>query len=273
VYFTKLHGLGNDFLVALEERDNPPVALTGAIARALCHRTRGVGADGVIVGRAPIDSAVADLRMELRNADGSRAEMSGNGIRCLAHAVALHRDLDSIDLRIDTDGGLRTVAVRGAANGSTSDVSVDMGAAGPGPDIPHDLDVAGRLATVDVGNPHLVIEVPDPSAIDLALVGPALEEHFDTGINVEFIHASGPDTLTLTVWERGAGITEACGTGAVAAAHVAHSWERVGDHVRVRMPGGDATVVVGAELQLIGPSVHIAEIHVDLDALLGTFGG
>jgi diaminopimelate epimerase len=272
VYLTKLHGLGNDFLVALEERDNPPTPLTGTIARALCDRTRGVGADGLIIGRSPDDPTTADLRMELRNADGSSAEMSGNGIRCLAHAVALHRGLDALELRIQTDGGLRSVEIAGAGTESTCGVTVGMGAVASGPVIPPDLDVNGaRVGTVTVGNPHLVIDVADPGAIDLAAVGPALEARFPDGINVEFIHATAFDTLTLTVWERGAGITQACGTGAVAAAHVANTWGQVGDRVRVQMPGGDATVVLGDELQLVGPSVHIAEIHVDLDALLETF--
>jgi diaminopimelate epimerase len=141
-----------------------------------------------------------------------------------------------------------------------------MGVARPGPLLegtPHAPTVdAHRAVTIDLGNPHLVLLVDDPGAVDLATAGPSIESHFPGGINVHFIAPTIDGGLRLRVWERGAGITEACGTGAVAAAYAAHQWGLVGDHVRVAMPGGDAEVLVGEELTLIGPSVYIADVIV-----------
>jgi diaminopimelate epimerase len=124
-----------------------------------------------------------------------------------------------------------------------------------------------RHATVDVGNPHLVVLVADLSTVDLVGTGSWIESQFDAGINVEFIATgSEPDSLDMLVWERGAGVTEACGTGATAAATLAHRWGLVGREVRVVMPGGSAEVIVAtepdAEAVLIGPSQHIATIEI-----------
>ena len=121
--------------------------------------------------------------------------------------------------------------------------------------------------TASIGNPHLVIEVEDPGSVDLGRFGPLLEADFVAGINVEFIakRPGAPNQLDLTVWERGSGITEACGTGASAAATIAHRWGLVGPEVTVHMPGGMVEVVVGAsQTELIGPSTYIAQIEVDL---------
>jgi diaminopimelate epimerase len=122
----------------------------------------------------------------------------------------------------------------------------------------------GRVATADIGNPHLVIEVDDPARVDVAKVGPLLEADFPAGVNVQFI-AARPDRLQLSVWERGAGVTEACGTGASAAATVAHRWGLVGPVTTVEMPGGTVEVRVGPdETELIGPATFIARVEVDL---------
>lgn len=284
---SKLHGLGNDFLVALDGEQGFTGQFSPVEARALCDRHRGIGADGLIAGRASQEGEEFDLVMELLNADGSAAEMSGNGIRCLAHAVARQRGVADLGLRISTGGGVRQVRV--TCGGSPSEggvdralvgdggaclvatVSVSMGRATEGPGIPGDLDHAGRVATVDVGNPHLVIEVDDPSAVDLLAVGPELEARFPGGINIEFIRVTGTGSIDLVVWERGAGVTSACGTGAVASAHIANRWGLVGEQVVVNMPGGSAEVRVGDELTLVGPSVHIADIDVDVAALVSTF--
>ncbi len=133
--------------------------------------------------------------------------------------------------------------------------SVDL--ARPGVGIVH-------AATASVGNPHLVIQVDRLGSIDIASDGPAIEAHWmPGGINVHFLVVTGPDAIELVHWERGAGVTEACGSGATASAAVAHSWGLVGDRVHVAMPGGTAEVVVGDQVTLIGPAVHIADIHVD----------
>ena len=273
---TKHHGLGNDFLVALEE-DNGPLVADATLARRLCDRRRGLGADGFIVGARPaagataVDGRPVDVVFHLWNADGSRAEMSGNGIRCLGQALAMSRDDHTATYVVATDAGERELVVHDDAEHRLASVSVSMGVLADGPTVP--ADVADRLSdwrhsTVDVGNPHLVVLVPDLAAVDLVGVGSWVESRFDAGINVEFIATtSDPDAIDLLVWERGAGVTEACGTGAVAAATRAHEWGLVGREVQVRMPGGSAEVIVAAgpadEAVLIGPAQHIATIEFD----------
>ena len=278
---TKHHGLGNDFLVALEEV-NGPIHGDATIARALCDRRRGLGADGFIVGARPAPGQTApdgrpiDLVMHLWNADGGRAEMSGNGIRCLGQALARARDDHEATYLVATDGGLRELVVHDDADHRLAQVHVTMGPVGEGPEVP--VAVSERLAdarhaTADMGNPHLVVLVPDLHGVDLVGTGSWIEQQFPAGVNVEFIApASDPDTLDLLVWERGAGVTEACGTGATAAAHLAHTWGLVGREVQVVMPGGSAEVVLppdddlDGEPVLIGPSQHVATIEIDVDA-------
>ena len=272
---TKHHGLGNDFLVALDSQQDPVAELADdrlpEIARRLCDRHRGIGADGVIVGRRPPEGSAVDVVMVLHNADGSRAEMSGNGIRCLAQAVVDAGGRDGGALTIATDGGERQVVVTPAAGAAEVAVRVSMGQVGPGPTVPTTvLERLGgsRHATVAVGNPHLVVEVDDTTAIELATEGPAIEAAFADGINVEFVAVGPDDRLELVVWERGAGITQACGTGACAAASVAHRWGAVGARVEVAMPGGAAEVLLeGGCATLVGPSVRIAAVEVDDEVL------
>lgn len=269
VILRKLHGWGNDFLVALDV-DQPDGALdphtVAALAPTLCDRRRGVGADGLIHGTA--GGAGAEVTMALFNADGSRAEMSGNGIRCLAHAVLLASGVWADTVVIDTDVGRRALRLRGGAPDADVPVEVvvevPMGTVNPGPAVGALADALGehRHLTRDVGNPHLVVEVPDPEAVALAELGPRLEASFPSGVNVEVITAAD-GVVDLAVWERGVGVTEACGTGACAAAHAARHWGLAGDAVRVRMPGGEALVVLdGDEATLVGPSVAIATVEV-----------
>ncbi|WP_334141511.1 diaminopimelate epimerase [Rhabdothermincola sp.] len=265
---TKHHGLANDFLVVLDEANGGTVEVDGELARRLCHRRTGIGADGLIRGGVPTDEereAGIDLVMHLYNADGSRAEMSGNGIRCLAQAFTRLRGCDQATVVVRTDGGVREVAVR-AGTATESVATVGMGRAQDGPPVPAPLaeELDGRYRTLDLGNPHLVVEVSDPAGVDLATEGAWLEQQFPGGVNVEFI-APGPgdDQVTMVVWERGVGITEACGTGACAAAVTAHGWGLVGTPVQVRMPGGTAEVDIGDEIRLTGPAVFVAVIEVD----------
>ena len=271
---TKHHGLGNDFVIALEEI-NGPLHGDATLARALCDRRRGIGADGLIIGSRPAVDATGpngksiDVVMHLWNADGSRAEMSGNGIRCLGQALAMARDDHEATYAVVTDGGFRELVVHDDAAHRLATVSVTMGLVGEGPAVPRSVSErlgGDRHATADLGNPHIVVLVADLSSVDLVGTGAWIESQFDAGINVEFI-ATGtePDSLDLLVWERGAGVTEACGTGAVAAATLAHQWGLVGREVRVVMPGGSAEVIVAAnpdaEPILIGPSQHIATVE------------
>jgi diaminopimelate epimerase len=256
----KFHGLGNDFVVVLAD-DVPAGAV--ALARRVCHRRTGIGADGLVVG-VPSPREGVDLVFHLWNADGSVAEISGNGIRCLAHAHARQRGVEALDLVVETLAGDRTLRVTAGADPEQVDASVTMGKARPGPvldGVPQAPTVhARRAVTVDVGNPHLVVLVDDPDAVDLTVAGPTIEAGFAGGINVHFVAPEADGGLRLRVWERGAGVTEACGSGAVAAASAAHDWGLVGERVRVHMPGGAAEVVIGEQLTLIGPSVHIADV-------------
>ncbi|CAM8627453.1 DapF Diaminopimelate epimerase [Acidimicrobiia bacterium] len=274
---TKHHGLGNDFIVALEEV-NGPLRGDATLARALCDRRRGVGADGFIIGSLPVDGQVdtdgepVDVVMHLWNADGSRAEMSGNGIRCLGQALAMARDDHEAMYVVDTDAGLRELVVHDDAEHRLATVSVTMGPVGEGPAIPKAVSerlAAERHATADMGNPHLVVLVSDLHQVDLVGTGSWLEQQFSAGVNVEFIAiGSVPDTIDLLVWERGAGVTEACGTGATAAAHLAHQWGLVGNRVRVVMPGGTADVVIAPDDEpdtepiLIGAAQHVITFEI-----------
>jgi diaminopimelate epimerase len=250
---SKHHGLGNDFLVLLDE------AADARLAARLCDRRTGVGADGLLTGTAGGPDDV-DLTMVLFNADGSRAEMSGNGIRCLAQAWA--RVHGPGDLRIATDAGLRVVQVEATEDPAVVSARVDMGKALPGPDLGQLVLEASRSVTVDMGNPHLVLLVDDVLPVDVDTDGPFIEKGVEGGINVEWIAATGPDRLELRVWERGAGHTLACGTGACAAAHAAHTWDLVGERVTVTMEGGDVQVELGDTITLVGPATHIADVEV-----------
>lgn len=279
---TKHHGLGNDFLVLIAA--SPPEGDLRALAIDLCERRRGIGADGFIFGRLPqggeVGEGAVDLTMGLHNADGSRAEISGNGIRCLAQAEARRRGVDTCSLRIATDAGIRTVEVAPGSSPAAITASVDMGAARPGPEPDLDTtvemgaagDVAETLAiapkeqvSIDLGNPHLVLLVEDPDKVDLSAAGSLHEATYRAGINVHIVAPTDGevDAMTMRVWERGVGITEACGTGAVAVARAAHDWGLVGERVTVHMPGGDVQVVVGDPMVLVGPATFVADVEVD----------
>lgn len=269
MHLTKHHGLGNDFLIALDETNEAPVAAGPELARALCDRHRGIGADGFIHG-AGVAGPEADVVMHLWNADGSRAEISGNGIRCLAQAVARARGRAALDVVADTDAGRRLLQVTPGDRPARSSVRVDLGEIGPGPTRPEVLPlVTEAVATASIGNPHVVVWVPDVDAVDLATVGPAVERQLPDGGNLEIIAPVGPDAIVLRVWERGAGITEACGTGACVAAHQAHQWGLVGERVRVGMPGGEVLVdLVDGRAVLTGEAVHVADVEVDPSEVL-----
>ena len=255
----KLHGVGNDFLVALD----PPAGFDAdgaSLARRLCDRHRGIGADGLVVGRRLNGTTGAALSFRLWNADGSEAEMSGNGIRCLAHE-ALERGWvpEGEAFGVTTPAGMREVSISRKGEGIAWG-SVDMGVVKVEGETDR-CNVGHGQLLVDVGNPHLVVLGPDPATIDVETLGPLLEKSDPAGLNVEFV-ALGPaaDEVTMRVWERGVGETEACGTGSCAAAVALHHWGRVGTSVTVQQPGGVAAVELrgdGSAL-LSGPSERIA---------------
>ena len=271
----KLHGLGNDFLVALTDQ-LPDAAGAARTAVALCHRRRGIGADGLIY--AVLDPAGGgedrSAAMRLWNSDGSAAEVSGNGLRCLAHAVARTLGSAELEIVVQTVAGPRRCSIRPTGAPGTVIGTTETGAPGPGPrpgtaGADPATVVEGVLGpgaverwdTMEVGNPHVVLAVADPAAVPLQEAGPAVEAMFSGGINVHFGAVTGADELTLGVWERGAGATDACGTGAVAAAAVFHQWGQVGQNVTVRMVGGEARVDLSAPVTLTGESTYVAAME------------
>ncbi len=262
---TKHHGAGNDFLVLIDVAGAAP--LGPDLVRALCDRRFGVGADGVI--RVLDGGGRADLAMELTNADGSGAEMSGNGVRCLAQAAVEAGLVSPPVFTVMTVAGIRTVEYRAEGNAGSAEASVDMGAAQLGPDQPPQYG-ADKVRRVDMGNPHLVLLGPDPAEVDVAGIGRRLQGEHDGGINVEFITVvPGGEALTLRVWERGAGETRACGTGSAAAAAAARSWDLVGDEVDVLNPGGMLQVTLSAAgVRLRGPVHKVAEVTVDVRQIM-----
>lgn len=273
---SKLHGTGNDFLVTVApDGVTAPDAL---VARALCDRHRGIGADGLITLLRGGEGA--DCRMELRNADGGVAEMSGNGIRCLAW-VARREGLGGRGrLVVETGGGRRVVTT--SFDADVPHASVDMGPVTFEPqkiplDAPSafDLEVAYHGTTyhgdaAGLGNPHLVLLVDDVESARVVQHGPHLEhdERFPNGTNVEFVEVLDSGRMRLRVWERGVGETLSCGTGVCAAAAVAHRRGLVHDDLVVEVPGGTHTVALGETVVLGGAVQHVFDAEIDDQELI-----
>ena len=260
---TKHHGLGNDFLVVF----HPGVQDLAALARRLCDRRRGLGADGLLVGETEPGYAA---RMVLFNADGGRAEMSGNGIRCFAQALAARRgNLDS--QRISTDAGERMVHLAPTEHADTILASVHMGQVTTIPE-PAEWAALGchpdrPVAHLSLGNPHAVVGVDDVDVVDLLALGSQVPQ-----LNLEIVEpGEHQHEIRMRVHERGAGVTQACGTGACAAAHAAAMWGLAtasDGKLVVHMDGGSATVELDApgpgDVTLTGPATYVATIQVGL---------
>ena len=228
-------GAGNDFVVVVDL--DAALQLGPEIARAICSRNNQHGADGFIAVRRGTNT---DLEMQLWNADGSVAEMSGNGIRCLAQAAVLAGAVTSSQMTVLTGAGVRHVTYTEDQESSRGTASVTMGEVVLG-EFTH--QVGATLARrVSVGNPHLVLVVDDAVGIDPMIDGPSLSTEPVEGTNVEWITPKGSSTIDFVVYERGAGPTKACGTGSCAAAVVAHEAGLVDAVVMVRNPGGTLTV-------------------------------
>jgi len=254
----KYHGLGNDFLILFDLDGTQPV--DAAMAAAVCDRHRGVGADGFIRVTAGADGS--DVTMDLRNADGGVAEISGNGLRCVVRAVVDAGLVAGSEVVVGTATGDRRATI-----GVDGNVSVEMGVVsivdrkGPGTDLR--LDDAGWSGFVDAGNPHAVFGVDDLDGLDIDADGQAWDRHCPGGTNVEYVVVGPePDSLTMRVWERGVGETLACGSGACAAAVVAHHADLVGDHVTVHQPGGSLIVdLSGDSAMLTGPAEFVCRVE------------
>ncbi|MGB3470049.1 MAG: diaminopimelate epimerase [Erythrobacter sp.] len=261
--FIKMHGLGNDFVV-LDGREQSLPEMTVRAARALADRREGIGCDQVIVLET---SETADFRMRIFNSDGGEVEACGNASR----AVAL---LHGAPAHVETGGGV--IALEPSEKGA----SVDMGAPRFDWDaipLAYPMDTAampvgwpmedGSLegpAAVNVGNPHVVFFVEDADAVDLSAIGPVIETDplFPQAINVNVASLAGENHLTLHVWERGAGLTRACGTGACATAVAAIARGLVQSPVRVTLPGGDLEIAwarddrAGGTIRMTGPATE-----------------
>ncbi len=271
--FTKMHGLGNDYVfISLYDQavDDPP-----ALARAISDRHRGVGSDGLILV-APATDPAAQVRMIMYNADGSRAQMCGNGIRCLAK-LAYERGLARANpLCVQTDAGVLALDLTLDAGEHVTQVRVDMGEPILDPRrIPVVLEAQrvvaypfalGRaklpMTCVSVGNPHAVFFVPDVTGVPLAEWGPQVERHplFPARINAHFVQIVTPERVRVVTWERGAGATQACGTGAsaVCVAGVLNGLTRRA--ITAELPGGALRLEwdeTSKHVYMTGPAVEV----------------
>lgn len=275
--FTKMHGLGNDYVYVncFEEKiDNP-----SAVARFVSDRHFGIGSDGLIMINP---SKTADFEMEMYNADGSRGEMCGNGIRCVAKYVYDYGLTDKTQISVETLGGIKYLDLT-VEDGKVSLVKVDMGK----PELEADLipiisereqvidepiEVDGKeyhMTGVSMGNPHAVIYVDDVKGLDLEKIGPKFENHerFPKRINTEFVHCIDRQTVEMRVWERGSGETLACGTGACAVAVSSILNNLTDTQVTVKLLGGDLQIEWDREKDRVfmtGPATVVFDGVIDI---------
>ncbi|MBX3183781.1 MAG: diaminopimelate epimerase [Polyangiaceae bacterium] len=259
--FVKYEGLGNDFIVV--EADDLD-ALSPDDAARLCDRHRGVGGDGVLLVGPPSGAAAATMRV--LNADGSRPEMCGNGLRCVALFLATRKlqpegAEGALSLMLSTDAGPRGCAVTWTESGAAGEVTAEMGRG----EVLGELrfaDPALEFAHISMGNPHAVSFGPALTSAEVDRIGAALSRAVPGGTNVEFAEIIAPDDIRVVVWERGVGRTQACGTGACATVVAAALAGRspFGAPVRVTLPGGPLEIVVAEgslEVSLRGPARRV----------------
>ncbi len=290
--FTKMHGIGNDYVYVDGSRER--LEDPAAVARFVSDRHFGIGSDGLILINP---SKKADFEMEMYNADGSRGRMCGNGIRCVGKYVYDHGLTDKTELSIETLAGIKYLKLH-IADGKVDRVRVDMGAPILAPEkIPVDLnagkeriqtekhsflgevireapiglkDAFSMKATcVSMGNPHCIVQVADVPGFDVAGIGPLFEHNpiFPEGVNTEFIHVDDPRHVTMRVWERGSGETWACGTGACAVAVACTLNGLTAPAVTVHLRGGDLEIEWDQEKNTVfmtGPAVTVFEGEIEL---------
>lgn len=278
--FTKMHGIGNDY-VYVNDLDGK-ITDPGAVAIFVSDRHFGIGSDGLILIR-PSDKA--DFMMRMYNADGSEGAMCGNGIRCFSKFVYDKGLTDKLTLTVETKSGIKTIELKKEGDAITG-ARVDMGM----PilktkDIPmiwdtedcidQPLEVKGqiyRVTAVSMGNPHIVTFVEDTKGIEIEKIGPYFEHHgvFPERVNTEFIRIIDEETIEMRVWERGSGETLACGTGACAAAVAAHLNGHTGRKVTVKLLGGDLLVEWDEETGMVylsGSATTVFEGTIDIEGV------
>ena len=272
--FFRGHGLGNDYLVM--DPKEMSFKLTPSVIEAICNRHWGLGSDGIL---ALVPSRKADFGLRIFNPDGSEAEKSGNGLRIFARYLHATGKTKKTHFTVDTKGGLVTINLHLDRHGEASAVTVEMGRATFAPAalpctlsvkelIEQSIEADGRSLTftgVSVGNPHCVLfkrAGESWSREDLLRLGPALEHHaiFPKRTNVQLVVPSGPKELTILIWERGAGETQASGSSSCAAASAAVRLGLVASPVAVKMPGGTLTIDVASDfgLTMKGPVAEVA---------------
>jgi len=272
--FTKMHGLGNDFMVI--DAINQQVALTPQQVRALADRHCGIGFDQLLLVEAASDGD-SDFRYRIFNADGGEVGQCGNGARCFMQFVH-EQDLTRNDrVRVETRNGLLELV-----RNPDGQVTVDMGVPRLAPaEIPFEvaaqalrytLDVDGErleIGAVSMGNPHAVLRVADVASAPVAALGPRIESHplFPERVNAGFMEVQDRGHIRLRVFERGAGETLACGSGACAAVAVGRLWDELDETVRVTVKGGDLVVSwpgPGAPVMMTGPATTVYQGRIEL---------
>lgn len=275
--FTKMQGCGNDYVYVncfKESVDNP-----SETAKRVSDRHFGIGSDGMILIK-PSDTA--DFMMDMYNADGSRSPMCGNGIRSVAKYVYDYGLTDKQQISIETGAGIKYLDLK-VTDGKVTEVTVDMGSPIMKPEqipvlyegeevIAEPINIAGTLyeiTCVSMGNPHTVIFVEDTRAVELDKIGPLFEHNslFPKRTNTEFIHVHDRNTIDMRVWERGAGETLACGTGACASVYACIRNGYTEDQVTVRLLGGELSVRYDREKNTIfmtGPAVTVFDGEINL---------
>ncbi len=268
VEFSKWHGIGNDYIIVAAE--DLPFMLTPERTVAICDRHFGIGSDGILLWSG---DETAGFRLQIHNPDGSRGELSGNGIRMMASYLLENGFSKNASMSVVTDAGIIKPAVQpdgqvrvfmGKARLGGAGIIGYEGVAGKSEALGIRIEAAGEefdFTFVDVGNPHCVIAVPDLAALEMERLGPSLENHhlFPNRANIEFMRVTGPAEVSMRVWERGVGETSACGSGACAVAVAAFRSGEVSSPVTVHLPGGDLLIEVDAELgvYMTGPAEEI----------------
>ena len=281
--FSKMHGIGNDYVYVdtARERINDPAAL----AREMSPRHTGIGADGLILVTPPSKAGGAHVGMRMFNADGSESEMCGNGVRCVTKFAVDRGIARENPLRVETGRGTLEMKWTAGSDGRVSLVEVDMGAPTEGATRvpwprseweetlgrarvhvdPRWIELAGVESpawVVSMGNPHIVFWVKAVDQVPLATVGGAVERHprFPSRINVHFVEVLSPCEVRMRTWERGSGITQACGTGASAVCAVGAADGRLTPSVLAHLPGGDLSLRLDEKtrhVHMTGPATHV----------------